>query len=241
MPPVPVTTSTRGDLVLVLLEDPRRQTDGVRERASGNAVLDPDVRQRHPPEATRATAPLRLEHDRRRHEVVLRRALADRQLHGDEGTPEVGCRQRGVLRRRAARVRERRDPEHEGRDDRRAPGPRQPASGAPRAELELAPMRLERRRAQEGRQRAELGREGRAVRAPGEVAREEPAADVVERAVELERDARPGAVALAPGRGRETAPAIRARRADGEGRRAGRAPCRGRRAPRRAGTRRPSS
>ncbi len=32
-----------GDRVLPLLEDPRRQTGGVRERASGNAVLDADV------------------------------------------------------------------------------------------------------------------------------------------------------------------------------------------------------
>ena len=44
----------RRDVVLVLLENPRRQTDGVREGASGDAVLDPDVRERHPPQATRA-------------------------------------------------------------------------------------------------------------------------------------------------------------------------------------------
>jgi hypothetical protein len=33
-----------GDLALELLENLRRQTDGVRQRASGNAVLDADVR-----------------------------------------------------------------------------------------------------------------------------------------------------------------------------------------------------
>ena len=42
----------RVDVVLVQLEDPRRQTDGVRPRASGNAVLDANVRpgrhRRHP-------------------------------------------------------------------------------------------------------------------------------------------------------------------------------------------------
>lgn len=32
------------DVVLVLLENPRRQTGGVRERASGDAVLDAHVR-----------------------------------------------------------------------------------------------------------------------------------------------------------------------------------------------------
>jgi hypothetical protein len=31
------------DRALPFLEDPRRQTGGVRQRASGNAVLDPDV------------------------------------------------------------------------------------------------------------------------------------------------------------------------------------------------------
>jgi len=31
------------ELLLPLLENPRRQTGGVRERPSGNAVLDPDV------------------------------------------------------------------------------------------------------------------------------------------------------------------------------------------------------
>ena len=40
------------DVALVQLEDPRRQTDGVRPRASGNAVLDANVRpgrhRRHP-------------------------------------------------------------------------------------------------------------------------------------------------------------------------------------------------
>ena len=33
----------RSDLVLELLQQPRRQTGGVRERPSGDAVLDPDV------------------------------------------------------------------------------------------------------------------------------------------------------------------------------------------------------
>jgi hypothetical protein len=33
----------RLDLALELLENPHRQTGGVRQRASGNAVLDPDV------------------------------------------------------------------------------------------------------------------------------------------------------------------------------------------------------
>ncbi len=33
-----------GDGGFELLEDPRRQTGGVRSRASGDAVLDPDVR-----------------------------------------------------------------------------------------------------------------------------------------------------------------------------------------------------
>jgi len=31
------------DLALELVEDPRRQTDGVRQRASGDAVLDADL------------------------------------------------------------------------------------------------------------------------------------------------------------------------------------------------------
>ena len=31
------------ELLLPLLENPRRQTGGVRERSSGNAVLDPDA------------------------------------------------------------------------------------------------------------------------------------------------------------------------------------------------------
>jgi len=43
----------RGDLVLVLLENSRRQTGGVRESASGDAVFDADVRQvGHPFEPT---------------------------------------------------------------------------------------------------------------------------------------------------------------------------------------------
>jgi hypothetical protein len=33
----------RPDLILVFLENLRRQTDGVRARSSGDAVLDPDV------------------------------------------------------------------------------------------------------------------------------------------------------------------------------------------------------
>jgi hypothetical protein len=37
----------RPDIVLVLLENSRRQTDGVRSCASGYAVLDPDTRLSH--------------------------------------------------------------------------------------------------------------------------------------------------------------------------------------------------
>jgi citrate lyase beta subunit len=41
------------DLALELLEDPRRQTDGVLERASGDAVLDADAMlARHAVDAT---------------------------------------------------------------------------------------------------------------------------------------------------------------------------------------------
>ena len=43
MPFAPGTTSSVRDDVFPVLEDPRRQTGGVRLRPSGDAVLDPDV------------------------------------------------------------------------------------------------------------------------------------------------------------------------------------------------------